>query len=1410
MSATLAWLHLSDLHACKPQTGWDAKRVTDTLCADLKRMQKDQGLRPDLIFFTGDAAFGQVGKERGEAIVDQFREAHDFLTAVREAFDPIVDQRNLFLVPGNHDVNRDSITSFETDWLGQARSLGKIERLIQQMETDWRSLLGRLDDYAQFLESYGYDHLLTGRERLIYADAREVAGLRVGIAGFNSAWSSRGAGREEMGRLWMAGRFQLETLRQQLPPNDFTIALIHHPSNWLVPEENPSFGRQLERDFPFVLHGHEHQEFVRPDATIGHTVISAGACHECSESKNNGFNFVRLDLEKGTGEVWLRQYDASGGGWVPRCIANRTDDHGMWPLTHLEPWLGKLIRSREGSVLSGSSTNIKKTDSNSEPDGRGEATPNAPLDPASDYEIRYRKAVADRLDYVQLFGIEVPKESKEYSLTVAYVSLNLADEDEEESEEEDQENGSPEEREELGPSSLPVEQFFDGLRPDAGRLLIRGAAGCGKTTLLRWAAVQAGKVGDVTEETDLSRLPIDKERRDHMRDMSDDRMMANGGDWRAKVPFVIRLRDCPDGKLPRPNDFPLLLAKELPDPPTDWVDDVLRNGRGLVMFDGADEVLLKARDEVVREIRQLMQTYPDNYYVMTTRPEAIERPAFLELGFTSARVESMATQERDTFIDRWHEAMEVRLQNWNEPADLRPLAKRLKQRLEEAPAIARLTVNPLLCAVVCALHRERNENLPETPVELCEKLCEMLLHRRDQERLGLDARKIADEAYGRLEFRVRKGLLSKLAHHMVSVGVSAIDEAEADEQIAEALQSYNLSDVQAIEVRKALVERSGMLQESSEKRIEFLHNTLKEYLAAERFANIGEVQTLAEHVGEASWQPVILFAVALPRDGSSFATALVHAIFEITSLKPPPKGRSKEARENAAKLRAQQFFFFRCCTNSYQLSDASVSAAFSELSKNLLPPRNITDAEALATCGEAVIPYLANRADMRAAERSACVRALGLIGGSRARTCLESYFEETTGTVGRELIEHIEDALTLPSVLRDIEQSGEIPYWARKKIYDMARLVSSLRKLSKLTTLDLSGTQVSDISALGQLGQLTTLDLSGTQVSDISALGQLGQLTTLDLSGTQVSDISVLRQLGELTTLKLSRTQASDISVLGQLGQLTSLNLWDTQASDISALGQLRQLTSLDLWGTQVSDISALGQLRQLTSLDLWGTQVSDISALGQLRQLTSLKLSYTQVSDISALGQLRQLTSLDLWGTQVSDISALGQLRQLTSLDLWGTQVSDISALGQLGQLTSLDLRNTQASDISALGQLRQLTSLDLWGTQVSDISALGQLGQLTSLDLRNTQVSDISALGQLRQLTSLNLWGTQVSDISALGQLGQLTSLDLRNTQVSDISALSRLGKLRILHVAGWRVAGADIYGFKVAVPKCTVKEW
>ena len=61
------------------------------------------------------------------------------------------------------------------------------------------------------------------------------------------------------------------------------------------------------------------------------------------------------------------------------------------------------------------------------------------------------------------------------------------------------------------------------------------------------------------------------------------------------------------------------------------------------------------------------------------------------------------------------------------------LADELKEKLAENPTINRLATNPLMCAMICALHLQRREKLWESQSELVEALRHTLLHRR-----GLD------------------------------------------------------------------------------------------------------------------------------------------------------------------------------------------------------------------------------------------------------------------------------------------------------------------------------------------------------------------------------------------------------------------------------------------------------------------------------------------------------------------------------------------------------------------------------------------------------------------------------------------------------------------------------------------------
>ncbi len=318
----ITWLHLSDAHLCKQKTGWDSRRILHALRTDLQKVQKDFALSPDLIFFTGDLVFGDLP---GTPISTQFRDAYEFLESVRRLFAKEIPADKLFLVPGNHDVNRNRILDFHADYLDRLGT-DVVNRWLRDTPSEWTSVIARLEDYKNFLEESGYNHLLTDARRLICTQILKVNDIRLGIAALNSAWSS---GRDsEQGRLRF-GRWQVETALEALEASDLKLVVTHHPADWFSEFEKTEISLGFERDFDFHLHGHEHFNWVQQ--VNEHIRIGAGACYDRSD-RENGYNLVRLDIENGKGEVFLRRYDKDGRGWIPRIVANQTDNYGRWHL----------------------------------------------------------------------------------------------------------------------------------------------------------------------------------------------------------------------------------------------------------------------------------------------------------------------------------------------------------------------------------------------------------------------------------------------------------------------------------------------------------------------------------------------------------------------------------------------------------------------------------------------------------------------------------------------------------------------------------------------------------------------------------------------------------------------------------------------------------------------------------------------------------------------------------------------------------------------------------------------------------------------------------------------------------------------------------------------------------------------
>lgn len=107
------------------------------------------------------------------------------------------------------------------------------------------------------------------------------------------------------------------------------------------------------------------------------------------------------------------------------------------------------------------------------------------------------------------------------------------------------------------------------------------------------------------------------------------------------------------------------------------------------------------------------------------------------------------------------------------------------------------------------------------------------------------------------------------------------------------------------------------------------------------------------------------------------------------------------------------------------------------------------------------------------------------------------------------------------------------------------KVPTSIKYLKNLKELDLTGTEVEDISPLSKLTKIETLDLSlNYSLKDIRPLSELTSLKTLFLSFTSVSDISSLSRLKNLKYLDLSNTRyIKDIAPLSELKELEFLSL---------------------------------------------------------------------------------------------------------------------------------------------------------------------------------------------------------------------------------------------------------------------------
>ncbi len=778
----------------------------------------------------------------------------------------------------------------------------------------------------------------------------------------------------------------------------------------------------------------------------------------------------------------------------------------------------------------------------------------APAGADTDEEFRdeYLRYVGNTLDRLELLGLTMRHRPK-LALSVAYLSLSVTDRNH---------GGTRFEFDRW--FGADVEHVHGSLRVEAAignadRTLVRGEAGSGKTTLLDWLAVTAA------------------------REAFTDRLAS----WNGLVPLVVRLRRYADSALPRPEQFLDHAAGWLVGlMPRGWVHRVLRSGQGLVLVDGVDEVPAGRRRLVREWLRELVTAFPSARVVVTSRPAAADQRWLHDEGFGSVLLEQMGPADVRVFLQRWHEAARDAESLPCAPEDLPVAERRLLRQLDNRPHLRALAASPLLCAMLCALNLGRTSELPQSRMELYQAALTMLLDLRDAER----------QIAGMLSGTEKTVLLRDLAWRLIQAGRSELPLDRAVSFVSMKLPSMPTVDSSAEVVLAHLLERSGVLREPVAGRVDFVHRTFQEYLAASEATEQEHIETLAGNAHLDTWRETVVMACGHGKRSQTKAL-LTHIL-----------DRADAERRHARRLR----LLAAACLETVTDVDAEVHERIDRVIRDhLVPPRSVKETRSLASIGHRVLRYLPGTLDgLSEAVAAATTRTVALTGGADAIPRLAGFAHDPRAAVQQELAqawEYFDPERYGREVLADAPLDNGYIRVSATRLLKHLRL---LRHLSR-TCVSLTDGPRTDFSLVQGVPHLTQLIQDVTGEVDLAPLAEHTGLRDLYLLGTvDYVNIDALERLPGLETLWLDELAGLDAVV--RLTRLEHLSIsLPTPGTSLAPLRGLSALRHLSLWwGTPPQVINGIGEhLPDLEILDLAGEVTQGLGAVSGLRRLRRLGL---------------------------------------------------------------------------------------------------------------------------------------------------------------------------------------------------------
>lgn len=386
------------------------------------------------------------------------------------------------------------------------------------------------------------------------------------------------------------------------------------------------------------------------------------------------------------------------------------------------------------------------------------------------------------------------------------------------------------------------------------KLMVLGKPGAGKTTFLKFLAIQCNQ----------------------------------GRFQHERIPMFIELKVFAR-KARKQDDFSLLkyVKKELciceiSEP---QIEKMLHQGRFLILLDGLDEVKADDGEKVLTEVYDFSREYFKNQFVITCRIAALLANQRYDLGFTDVEVADFTSKQIEEFAQKWFVAV-ARNSQKKGLATANQFIEKLNR--PENEQIRELAVTPILLNLTCLVFQGKSD-FPSKRSKLYEQGLEILLKRWDESR-GIKR----DEVYRNLSLPQKIHLLSHVAAISFEQGEYFFKKSQVQQLIANYLRTLPMATTDPYQLQmdsevvlKSMEMQHGLLVERAREIYSFSHLTFQEYFTAIEIVTKYNSQSLKnllvnsthDESGYSRWQEVYMLVPEL------FYQAPV-ADQKMTSLKP--------------------------------------------------------------------------------------------------------------------------------------------------------------------------------------------------------------------------------------------------------------------------------------------------------------------------------------------------------------------------------------------------------------------------------------------------------------------------------------------------------------------------------------------